>query len=172
MITSASAPVTALCSPPCSPPSMAPSPWATPEQQRFLDEEDLKWETIKLDGTTLKSFYLNTTHTFLERWPIIPEKAILEEAGSDVVKARRLAEHQLYEVSILIYSTPRPLTPYGSGSRTGSVTTTIKRRKPQQSPNHSSTSVENIPTRNRRYRSGRRFYPCTAVPESLHCVRR
>ncbi|KAF9785271.1 hypothetical protein BJ322DRAFT_1108724 [Thelephora terrestris] len=74
---------------------MAPSPWATPEQQEFLIQEDSKWEIIKSGGGTLKHFYVRTAVTFLKKWPVDPTPGMLKAAGDDSEKAQQLAEERL-----------------------------------------------------------------------------
>jgi hypothetical protein len=79
---------------------MAPSPWATPEQQEFLIQEDSKWEIIKSGGGTLKHFYVRTAVTFLEKWPVDPTPGMLKAAGDDSEKAQQLAEERLQTVRV------------------------------------------------------------------------
>ena len=80
-----------------------PAPkWATPEQLAFLIAEDQKWLTIKAGTTSLKSFYVRTANTFLEKWPeaAIPDKSLLKKAGDNAEKGKELAEDRLHDVSV------------------------------------------------------------------------
>jgi hypothetical protein len=82
---------------------MAPRTWMTPEQAEFAVEEDSKWELVKASGNTLRSFYIQTTTTFLEKWPIAPDQATLAAAGDDpkqAEKAHQLVFDKLYAVSL------------------------------------------------------------------------
>jgi hypothetical protein len=72
----------------------------TPEQTEFATEEDSKWEFVKASTNTLKSFYTQMTYTFLEKWPMTPNLATLEEAGGDPAKAQELVFEKLYSVSV------------------------------------------------------------------------
>ena len=73
--------------------------WTTQEQFAFLVDEDKKWHIIKAGNTSLKSFYIQTTNTFLVKWPVEPDKKTLERADGDIGKAKALAEEKLLEVS-------------------------------------------------------------------------
>ena len=93
---------------------MAPPKQSTAEQLEFLENEDLKWEAIKLGATTLKSFYVRTAKTFLEKWPTTPDQETLKAAAGDVVKAQAMAEEQVHKVSsralsTLTHSHPNPV---------------------------------------------------------------
>jgi len=85
-------------------------PWTTQEQLNFLANEDEKWLAIKEGPTTLKSFYIRMANTFHQRWPVVPNKKELMEAGGDEAKAQEIAEANLLGVSTMIYSDSTPLT--------------------------------------------------------------
>jgi hypothetical protein len=77
-----------------------PAPkWTTPEQLAFLTEEDKKWAVIKAGTGSLKSFYVRTTNTFLEKWPASPKAEHLEKAHGDAEKAKQFAEDEMLAVS-------------------------------------------------------------------------
>ena len=80
-------------------PFMAPPSWASLEQNEFLCEENTKWDFIKSGSTTLKSFYTQTTNTFLQKWPAAPDEITLAEADGDPVRAQRLVYDFWYKVS-------------------------------------------------------------------------
>lgn len=77
---------------------MPPQSWATPEQTKFLVQEDPGWSIAKNGETTLKSFYTRTTNTFLSRWPETPDEATLKDAEGDVVKAQELVVERCWKV--------------------------------------------------------------------------
>lgn len=79
---------------------MAPPTWATQAQLEFLLEEDTKWEFIKAGSTTLKSFYIQTTNAFLEKWPDTPSKSMLGEVNGDATKAQKLVYGFWFGVSL------------------------------------------------------------------------
>ena len=79
---------------------MPPVRWTTDEQLAFLKNEDLTWAAVKNGPNTLKSFYARVTAAFLEKWPAIPDKEIMEKAGGDSAKAQTMAEDKLHKVSI------------------------------------------------------------------------
>jgi hypothetical protein len=80
-----------------------PAPkWTTPEQEEFLIGENDTWLIVKAGPGTLKNFYLRTLHTFLEKWPAIPDDAILKKAGGDPVKAEQIAVDRLHDVSVRV----------------------------------------------------------------------
>ena len=77
-----------------------PAPkWTTQEQFAFLVDEDKKWHLIKAGNTSLKSFYIRTTNTFLVKWPVEPDEKTLKRADGDIGKAKVLAEEKLLDVS-------------------------------------------------------------------------
>ena len=78
---------------------MAPPTWATEEQREFLLKEDASWELIKTSGRTLKSFYTQTTRTFLAKWPRTPSQETLALAKGDEAAANALVEQQAWDVS-------------------------------------------------------------------------
>jgi len=78
----------------------------TPEQLEFLIQEDSKWALIKAGETSLKSFYIRTTQTFLGKWPEPLSDDILEGAGSDLVRAREPANQVALNVSMATRATP------------------------------------------------------------------
>jgi hypothetical protein len=74
---------------------MAPPMWTTKDQLAFLTQEDSKWEFVKSSKTMLKSFYLQTTNAFLEKWPTVPDTKTLKAANGDVAKVQEMAEAQV-----------------------------------------------------------------------------
>jgi len=77
---------------------MAPPTWATDEQLEFLHKQDPHWVLIKSSGRTLKSFYTQTTKTFLEKWPRTPSGETLALADGDEAAAKVLIEEQTWVV--------------------------------------------------------------------------
>ena len=78
---------------------MAPPTWATAEQTEFLYGEDPTWILIKASSRTLKSFYTQTTATFLQRWPRTPDEATLKRFNGDLAKAQAYINHETWKVS-------------------------------------------------------------------------
>ena len=62
----------------------------------------MAWNSVKNGPHTLKSFYARVAADFLERWPAIPDKKIMEKAGGDLAKAQTMAEDKLHRVSIFV----------------------------------------------------------------------
>lgn len=107
--------------------------WTTPVQREFLVSEDLMWQQTKDGPGTLNGFYTRTTNTFLEKWPVSPDAATLEEAKGDVAKAKDLVQGQVHTVSTPLHTTfPLPHIQY-SASQAGTVIVTAKRSKLQRS---------------------------------------
>lgn len=99
-------------------------PWTTQDQFDFLVQEDAKWLAIKEGSTTLKSFYIQTSNTFHQRWPVTPNPKELLAAEDDEVRAQKIAEENLLGVCTITFSGSTP-HPYCSASHDGTVTVTV-----------------------------------------------
>lgn len=153
---------------------MSPPGWATPEQLAFLVQEDEKWLLIKAGGTTLKGFYSRTTKTFLDRWQVTPDPAILEEAEGDEAVVQELVEKSLHKVSLPHYtkSSASHLAPPHSASHGGIPTATARRNLFRLPPNRSWISLGRTLARNHGCKSGRHFVLFTTTRKILRSVRR
>ena len=78
---------------------MPPSKKSTPEQLAFLETEDLKWKGVKEGEGTLKSFYIRTAQSYLEKWLVTVDDKALAAAEGDEAKAKATAEKAVHTVS-------------------------------------------------------------------------
>ena len=77
--------------------------WATPEQTKFLIEEDARWAIAKHGEMTLKSFYIRTANTFHSKWPETPDEDTLQEAEGDAEKAEQLVVERCRKVCFAMF---------------------------------------------------------------------